>query len=171
MAADGRRGGLRRTAPRDFGAQVAGERQQALAGGSGDLATGHSCPQGAGGPGFLLVASDFSTSATSLPAGRLAMTAGTGWERSVGFRAGQSDHLLLGQRKTGDCSVPRFLICVAPEEAQRPCLCAWPAASWSVSPSRPGGRARPSQALRTPLAAFVIKPGRSLQAQGQGLAV
>lgn len=69
--------------------------------GSGGLATSHGCPQSAGEPGFLLMASGFSTSATSLPAGRLHTAGGTGRGRSVGFEAGQSDCLLLGQRKNG----------------------------------------------------------------------
>lgn len=31
-----------------------------------------------------------------------------------------------GQGRTGGCSAPHFLTCVVPEEAQRPCLRAWP---------------------------------------------
>lgn len=87
--------------PRDFGAQVAGERQQALAGGQGVWPPATAAPRVLGSPDSCW----WHLAFPPLPLYSLLVgftqQEERGGGRSVGSEAGQSDRPLLGPRKDG----------------------------------------------------------------------
>lgn len=119
-------GGIRRTAPRDSGAQVAGEKQQALAGGQGVWPPATAAPRVPGSPDSCW----WHLAFPPLPLHSLLVgftqQEGPGGAGLRASKLGRVTASSWGKGRTGDRSVPHFLICVAPEEAQRLCLCAWP---------------------------------------------
>ena len=112
--------------PRDFGAQVAGERQQALAGGQGVWPPATAAPRVLGSPDSCW----WHLAFPPLPLYSLLVGFTQQEERGGGNlwapKLGRVTAPSWGQGRTGGRSAPHFLICVVPEEAQRPCLHAWP---------------------------------------------